>query len=158
MKELIKLYGRQRGFGRGPRGHRWWMAPANHDGVFWAGRDQKQIKVTRVGFEYIGILEIVPTKALCDVALYRHWIVDPDGNELELEWLPSKATIEMRAMASLSRGIKTRRMQFIEGDTQAARDLAKLRQPANLYVPRKLSSREIDALLAVETASEHTKH
>jgi hypothetical protein len=63
-------YSRQRGFKPAERGNMtWWILGVTQEGA------------TAFGTETIYLEEIVSSQSAGDIAVYRHWISDPDGHE-----------------------------------------------------------------------------
>ena len=49
------------------------------------------------GLEVIEVIEIVETRTRGKLALYRQWMVDPDGAEMESpSWVPRRSKVRMR--------------------------------------------------------------
>jgi hypothetical protein len=82
---------RPRGFGLGPFRSKWWLAAVRHGGFFYY--QHQRIAVTGEGVETIEIVEIVPTQVLGTMVYYRQWVTDPDGEEVQLEWVPKQSEI-----------------------------------------------------------------
>jgi hypothetical protein len=99
---MIGKWTRERGFGRGSRGSKWWIARVNHD-----GNVNEEIRVTASGREIIEVLEVIPTKTCGELAIYKHWVADPDGAESMVSWLPHSDEINFRSVAGLSTALRT---------------------------------------------------
>jgi hypothetical protein len=97
-----QTFSRQRGFRRpDPGSKRWWMV-----GVQNLNGDN----IAAYGTEYIVIDEIVHTTVVGDVAIYRQWVVDPDGADVENQWTPRRDQCAFRPLASLLAAIRTMKM------------------------------------------------
>ena len=113
---MIGRHTRQRGFGLGPYGKsKWWIAPVRHDGFCGSA---SAVPVTKHGLEIIEVLEIVRTDTLGDVAIYRHWIEDPDGAEIDLEWIPKREVVEFRPTANLTAALRTMGMKPLSSSSK----------------------------------------
>lgn len=86
---------RPRGFGLGPSRSKWWLAAVRHSGFIRASGyyQHQRIAVTAEGVETIEIVETVPTQVLGTMVYYRQWVTDPDGEEVQLEWVPKQSEI-----------------------------------------------------------------
>ena len=80
------------------------IAPVRHEGFCGSN---SSVPVTKYGLEIIEVLEVVRTAALGEVAIYQHWIEDPDGAEVDLEWVPKREVIEFRSVDSLVAAFRT---------------------------------------------------
>jgi hypothetical protein len=97
-----QTFSRQRGFRRPAHAsNRWWII-----GV----QNLNGEKITGYGTEYITIDEIVETDTLGAIAIYRQWVVDPDGADVGNHWTPRRDQCAFRPLASLLAAIRTMEM------------------------------------------------
>jgi hypothetical protein len=75
---------RARAFAAGENGDRWWFPSEEREPI-------------ANGREFVEVVELVPTKTAGKVALYRQWIVDPDGVEVDVPWVSKRSKLHMRA-------------------------------------------------------------
>jgi hypothetical protein len=63
---------------------------------------------TSTGQEFIEVVEIIPAATVGQIAVYRQWMVDPDGIEItDLSWVRKRSKVQMRAEHAL-RGVLNR--------------------------------------------------
>jgi hypothetical protein len=86
-----------------PPGKRWdeWkgrFVPCEHDDARWflISETVADRETMPTGEEFIEIIEIVETRTSGKLALYRQWMVDPDGTEVALSWVPKRSKVHMR--------------------------------------------------------------
>jgi hypothetical protein len=94
---------RPRGFGLGPFGEKWWVAPLNRDKITPMGIDE--IPVTATGTEVIEILEVTD-----GAARYRQYLVNPDGELVTVHFAPQYDTIWSMPSGRLRGTIKHMKM------------------------------------------------
>jgi hypothetical protein len=97
---------RQRGFGLGPFGEKWWVAPLNRDKITPMGMDE--IPVIATGYEVIDVLEVTD-----GAARYRQYLVNPDGELVTVHFAPQYETIWSMPSGRLRGTIK--RMKMTQG-------------------------------------------
>jgi hypothetical protein len=98
-----QVFSRKRGFRPAEYGRaRWWMVGVNE------GRLARGF-----GTEHIAIEEVISSATLGDIAIYRQWCVDPDGNDVENQWTPKKDEVTLRPVSSLRHAMNTMRMQDV---------------------------------------------
>jgi hypothetical protein len=106
-------YTRQRGFKPADYGHaKWWITGVTSRAA------------TASGTECIQVQEIVSTRTAGDVAIYRHWIVDPDGAEVRGTSTfpqPQRSELQLRTARSLLAGLRTMKMTDQAPDTDDCR-------------------------------------
>jgi hypothetical protein len=59
-------------------------------------------EITGYGTEFIHIDEVVETATFGPVAIYRHWIENPDGDEVRNSFTPSRAEHLFRPVDKLA--------------------------------------------------------
>jgi hypothetical protein len=79
--ELLGLWRRDRGFGLGPFGEKWWMAHLNRSTITPMNLNV-EIPVIATGSQIIEVLEIQGANAL-----YREYFVNPDGDLVKVDWV-----------------------------------------------------------------------
>jgi hypothetical protein len=75
---------------------KWWLVGPTHT-----------MLVTARGLELVEIVETVPTETVGALALYRQWLIDPEGREIDSPWFgPRRRTLlyrpEVRLRGSLN--------------------------------------------------------
>jgi hypothetical protein len=127
QNDLIGCYVRERGFGVAPYGrNKWWMAKVDHHGFLYNRSSGALVQVSGFGIEVIEVTEVLSTKTLGEVAFYRHWMEDPDGVEVDVQWLPKRAEVAMAPLEALRGEISLMGMQRAERDRMAAANVVQL--------------------------------
>jgi hypothetical protein len=99
---------RTREFAAGEDGAKWWFASWDR-------------KPTALGGEFIEVVELVETRALGKVAIYRQWTEDPDGNEVTAPWVSKRSKVQMRAESRLRQVLNVGRYQPVRAKPRLAR-------------------------------------
>ena len=99
--KLLGLWRRDRGFGLGPFGEKWWMAKVNRDVIEPMNLNVK-IPVIATGSQIIEVLEIQGANAL-----YREYFVSPEGDPVKVDWISQYETAQI-AKAGVLRGMLKR--------------------------------------------------
>jgi hypothetical protein len=101
-----QTFSRKRGFRRPDRSSskRWWIV-----GVQNLNGD----KIAAYGTEYLYIEEVIHSALVGDVAIYRQWVVDPDGTDVENQFTPRRNQYDFRPLESLRAAIRTMKMQDV---------------------------------------------
>jgi hypothetical protein len=105
MTKLVagQIFSRKRGFRPAEYGRaKWWMVGVN-DADMASG----------FGSELIAVEEVISSATLGDIAIYRQWCIDPDGNDVENQWTPKKDEVTLRPVSSLRHAMRMMRMQDV---------------------------------------------
>jgi hypothetical protein len=76
---------------------KWWLVGVTQDGA------------TASGTEYVLIEDVVTSKT-GDIVVYRHWVEDPDGVEVQNDWTPRHSELLRRPVCSLASALRTMKM------------------------------------------------
>ena len=95
---------RMRGFGLGPFGEKWWVAPLSKNKITPMGMDE--IPVTAYGGEFIEVLQVED-----GTALYRQYLTNPDGERVTVHFAPQYETIWSMPSGRLRGTIKRTKME-----------------------------------------------
>jgi hypothetical protein len=79
---LLGQWRRDRGFGLGPFGEKWWVAPLNKSKITPTSLDV-EIPVIATGSQVIEVIEVTPDGD----ALYRDYFVNPEGGLVKTHWV-----------------------------------------------------------------------
>jgi hypothetical protein len=63
------------------------------------------------GTEVVEVVEIVETKTLGKVVMFRQWVTDPDGAECLADLVPRRADVAMRSEFSMRRSLGAMRFE-----------------------------------------------
>jgi hypothetical protein len=107
VHELVGQWGRPRGFGLGPFGEKWWYAPLNKTAIKPVCLDY-DIPVTAIGVEVIEVVDVAG-----DIASYRKYLVNPDGDLVRVSFAPHYSSIWTMPVGQL-RGV-LKRMKMVRG-------------------------------------------
>jgi hypothetical protein len=102
--ELAGRWYRVRGFGLGPFGEKWWVAPLNKDKITPFGMDE--IPVTASGLEFIEVLDVTD-----GTARYRRYLVNPDVELVRVSFAPQYETIWSKPAGQLHGTIKRMKLE-----------------------------------------------
>jgi hypothetical protein len=102
-QEIVGRWIRQRGFGLGLFGEKWWVAPLNREKITPMGMDE--IPVIATGMEVIEVLEVAD-----GAAQYRQYLVNPDGELVTVHFAPQYETIWSMPVGRLRGSIKRMKM------------------------------------------------
>lgn len=98
-----QTFGRERGFRRPDHSYqgemKWWIVSVQGHGAIAHGA------------EFLYIEEIVDTATVGPVALYRQWVVDPDGAIYESDGTPRRKELCFRATKDLLTEIGVMKME-----------------------------------------------
>ena len=79
---MLGQWRRDRGFGLGPFGEKWWVAPLNKSKITPTSLDV-EIPVDRDRIQVIEVIEVTPDGD----ALYRDYFVNPEGGLVKTHWV-----------------------------------------------------------------------
>jgi hypothetical protein len=80
---------------------RWWLMGLATDPAEAAGS----------GTEVVEVVEVVETKTLGKVVMFRQWVTDPDGAECLADLVPRRADVAMRSEFSVRRSLGAMRFE-----------------------------------------------
>ena len=80
---------------------RWWLMGMTADPAEAAGS----------GTEVVQVAEVVETKSLGKVVIFRQWVTDPDGAECLADFVPRRADVAMRSEFSMRRSLGVMRFE-----------------------------------------------
>jgi hypothetical protein len=102
MIELrVGRYIRQRVFKPAPYGHnKWWII----------GVTSTDPEASATGSEIVEVVEVIDTKTQGKLVVYQQWVIDPDGTNVELEWIPRRTETKIEREPILRGALK--RMSF----------------------------------------------
>ena len=113
--ETGQTFQRKRGFRRADEGHpgraSWWLIRV---------RNYPGEAVTGYGAEFVEVVEVVETATFGPLVIYRHWIVDPDGNELRRSFTPRRDEHLFRPADKFYGAIRTMQMELVKPDLPKA--------------------------------------
>jgi|SoiMethySBSTD1v2_1073268.scaffolds.fasta_scaffold1311796_2 hypothetical protein len=109
-QEILGRWYRTRRFGLGPFGENWWVAPLNRDKISPMGMDE--IHATANGIERIEVLDVTD-----DIASYRQYLVNPDGDIVRVSFAPQYGNVSTMPVGRL-RGI-IKRMKMARENAEA---------------------------------------
>jgi hypothetical protein len=88
----------------GDRSDDWQEAPCKRGDECWVvvSADDLDAEDASVGQEFIEIIEIVETRTRGQLALYRQWIIDPNGDEvMSRSWVPRRSQLRKQFVSTL---------------------------------------------------------
>jgi hypothetical protein len=95
-------YVRSRNFRRPEYGTMaWWLLSLSQDGA------------TAQGIEIIEVAEVVETETFGPLAIYRHWVIDPDGQPYKSQFAPDAAKTNFRSEKNLRRDLKKMGLELV---------------------------------------------
>jgi hypothetical protein len=110
---IVGRWYRVRGFGLGPFGEKWWVAPLSRDKITPMGMDE--IPVTAHGIERIEVLDVTD-----GAARYRQYLINPDGEIVTVRFAPQYETIWSMPAGRLRGTIKRMKMEREHATTAEA--------------------------------------
>ena len=80
---------------------RWWLMGMTADPAEAAGS----------GTEVVQVAEVVETKSLGKVVIFRQWVTDPDGAECLADFVPRRTDMAMRSEFSMRQSLGAMRFE-----------------------------------------------
>ena len=68
---------------------------------------------TAHGVEVVEIVEIIETKTIGTLVIYRQWIIDPDGQEYSNRFVPDRNELNFRNEKNLCLNLRKMRLERI---------------------------------------------
>lgn len=100
-------FARTQQFGRSKKGQ-WWVASTT-------------TAPTASGQDMVQIVEIVPTVSMGVLALYRRWLIGPDGDEVAVPWRKPRSKLQMMHEPSLRGTLNRSRFRAVAPDPELER-------------------------------------
>jgi hypothetical protein len=135
--DLLGSWRRDRGFGLGPFGDKWWIASLNKTKI------TLEIPVIAIGSQIIEVIEVTPDGD----AVYREYFVNPDGDLVKTRWV-SQYEYVLSAPAGRLRGT-IKRMQMTKAE-QILHTAQTLQFPSCRIVRRIEHGRPVDEHRRIE--------
>ena len=80
---------------------RWWLMGVTADPA----------EAADSGTEVVQVVEVVETKTLGKVVMFRQWVTDPDGAECLADFVPRRTDVAMRSEFSMRRSLGAMRFE-----------------------------------------------